>query len=247
VSVDLRRAADYDDLSERAAAFVADRIRETPAPRIVVATGRTPMGAYERLARRVARGDLDASAVTAFQLDEYLDLEAGDARSLGGWAVTTFVRPLRLSDDRFVRLPLDGAAGLRAYDERVHDDGGYDLAILGIGENGHLGFNEPPSEASSPSRVVELTPETIASNAGYWGDADVPRRAATVGLAPLLASRSILLLASGGAKRAILERALFGPVTPDVPASALQTASADVVVIADADAFPDTASDGGAA
>jgi glucosamine-6-phosphate deaminase len=242
--VDVRPADDYDDLSRIAAGVVADVILATPDARILVATGQTPVGTYGELATMVERGELDVAAITAYQLDEYLGLERGDSRSLGRWAHQMFVGPLGLSEDRFVALPPDGDDALAQHDLRVRAAGGYDLAILGIGENGHLGFNEPPCDASAPSRVVSLSPASVASNARYWGDrADVPRRAATVGLGPILESRSILVLASGDRKRDVLERALLGPVTSDVPASYLQRA-ASVVVVADRDAWtPQT--DGG--
>ena len=241
--VELRAATDADDLARIAADVVTGVCRARPGARIVVATGRSPLGAYAELARRVVAGSLDASSVVPFQLDEYVGLEPGDGRSLGRWALETFVRPLGIPDDRFVRLPLDGARALGAYDRWVGMSGGYDLAILGIGENGHIGFNEPPSDAGSPSRVVELSDASVASNAAYWGDA-VPRRAVTIGMAPLLASATVLLVASGARKREILGRALFGPVTPDVPASYLQRA-ARVVVVADADALPEGPAEGG--
>jgi glucosamine-6-phosphate deaminase len=243
--IELRPADDYEDLSRIGAAAIADVIRATPDARILIATGRTPVGAYWALASMVERGELDVAAITAFQLDEYVGLEPGDGRSLGRWAHEMFVGPLRLSEDRFVALPLDGEDALAEYDRRVRAGGGYDLAILGIGENGHLGFNEPPCDASAPSRVVSLSPASITSNARYWGDrAEVPLRAATVGLGPILESRSILVLASGDRKREVLERALLGPETSDVPASHLQRA-ASVVVVADRDAWT-RETDGGA-
>jgi glucosamine-6-phosphate deaminase len=241
VSIEIRRAEDYDDLSDRAADVVAGCVEANPTARILIATGNTPIGTYRVLASMTAAGTLDASAITAYQLDEYLDLGPGDRRSLGRWAEKTFIRPLGIADERFVRLPLDGDGALPEYDRRIRADGGYDLSILGIGGNGHLGFNEPPCDASTMSRVVELTPATVAANASYWGEgAEVPRRAVTVGLHPLMESAEILLLVSGARKREILEQALFGPITSDVPASCLQGARGKVVVIADRDAFPRT-------
>jgi glucosamine-6-phosphate deaminase len=239
VSIEIRRAESYEDLSEHAAEIIASCVEANPGARVLISTGRTPMGAYRILADRAASGTFDASAITVYQLDEYVGLLPDDRRSLGRWAEESFVRPLGIAEDRFVRLPLDGDASLAEYDRRVRAEGGYDLSILGIGANGHLGFNEPPSDASAPSRIVELTPTTIAANATYWGDeARVPHAAATVGLGPLMRSARTLLLASGRAKRDILERALSGPMTPDVPASWLQRATGDVVVVADADALP---------
>jgi glucosamine-6-phosphate deaminase len=236
--VEVRRAAGPTELARLGADVFADVVRSTPDARVVVATGQSPLGTYREVASRVAAGELDASNVTPFQLDEYVDLEPGDRRSLGRWALETFVRPLRIPDPRFVRLPLGGPEALAAFDARVSEEGGFDLAILGIGANGHIGFNEPPSDAAAPSRVVELSPASIASNAAYWGEGDVPERAVTIGMAPLLAARTILLVVSGASKCEILRRALDGPVTPSVPASYLRRAGR-VVVVADADAWPD--------
>jgi glucosamine-6-phosphate deaminase len=240
-AIALRRVRDYHDLSRVAADAIARTIRATPAAKVLVATGQTPMGAYGQLAAMTDAGSLDTSRLTVFQLDEYLGLRPDDPRSLGRWALETFVRPLRIDDNRFVRLPLDEGADLDAYDRRIRDDGGYDLAILGIGVNGHLGFNEPPADADVPSRIVRLSEASRVANERYWGGDDgVPERAVTVGLAPILAAGHILLLASGGRKRSILRRALADPPSPDVPASFLQHASS-VVVIADRGAAPEPA------
>jgi glucosamine-6-phosphate deaminase len=109
-----------------------------------------------------------------------------------------------------------------------------DLAILGLGPNGHLGFNEPPSSRWAPTRGVELSPITIQANANYWGDdADVPARAVTMGMAQLLSARTIVLVVSGEGKRTILRRALEGPIDPRVPASFLRAARGEVTVIVD--------------
>src|SRR5205807_8145018 len=111
--------------------------------------------------------------------------------------------------------------------------GGYDLSVLGLGPNGHLGFNEPPCDAEVPTRMVELTEASIESNTHYWGGRErVPRRAVTAGMAQLLAARQTLLVVSGAHKREILLRAVIGPITPDVPASYLQQV-ANVTVLAD--------------
>jgi glucosamine-6-phosphate deaminase len=203
---------------------------------VVAATGRSPEGLYAELAARRRAGLLDTSAITAVQLDEYLGLERDDRRSLFGWMRRCFITPLDVPDERVVRLPLEGdvdAAGA-AFDRELAGRGGLDLAILGMGHNGHLGFNEPPSSAGSPTRVVELSPRTLEANAGYWGDvADVPTTAVTMGLGSLLAARAIVLVAVGEGKREIVGRALEGPIGPDVPASFLRQAAGDVTVIVD--------------
>lgn len=229
---------DYDALSRAGADTVAAFLASTPKARVVVATGATPMGLYRELAHRREQRDLDATGVTVFQLDEYIGIAPDDRLSLLGWAIRSFVEPLGIPLESVVPVPAEGdPAACVAYDLEVERSGGYDLAILGIGTNGHLGFNEPPSDALAPTRMVELSAESIGSNAAYWGEAEhIPRRAVTIGMAGLLRSRTILLVASGASKREVVRRAVLGPVTPEVPASLLQT-SADVRVLVDRDAW----------
>jgi glucosamine-6-phosphate deaminase len=124
--------------------------------------------------------------------------------------------------------------GCAAFDRALSARGGLDIAILGLGPNGHLAFNEPPSDPEAPTRRVELSPVTIEANARYWGDvADVPTRAVTMGMAQLLSARTIVLVVSGEGKREIVHRAMEGPVGPSVPASFLQTVDSDVTVLVD--------------
>jgi glucosamine-6-phosphate deaminase len=231
---------DYEALSRAAADVVAGVVEQVPTARVVTATGDTPMGLYRELADRRARGAFDPSGITVFLLDEYLGVGPDDRRSLAGWAMRSFVDPLGIAHERFVPLPADGDAGACiAYDREVAAGGGYDLCILGIGPNGHIGFNEPPCDASAPTRAVDLTPETVGTNAAYWGGPEhVPRRAVTIGLAGLLDARTTLLVASGSRKRGIVRRAVLGSVTPEVPASHLQTV-ADLRVLVDRDAWED--------
>ena len=232
---------DYEAVSRAGADVIASIIGRKPHSAIVIATGDTPMGIYEQLAARNARGDVDASRILAFQLDEYLGVPPGDRRSLYGWMERSFLAPLDIPDANVVRLPWDeGLAeeGCAAYVRAVGAAGGFDLAVLGLGPNGHLGFNEPPSGPGSRTRMVDLTDESIESNADYWGGPDVvPRRAVTAGMDLLLAARQILLVVSGEHKQDILRRTLDGPVTPDVPSSYLQQAGG-VIVLADRAASP---------
>jgi glucosamine-6-phosphate deaminase len=200
------------------------------------------MGAYRVLAERRARGEFDASRLRVAQLDEYAGLAAGDRRSLYGWMERSFLTPLGISEQHTIRLDaaLPPEQACREYDGAVAAAGGFALAILGLGPNGHLGFNEPPVAPGAPTRLVPLTPESIVSNARYWGDEeDVPAVALTCGMASILAARQILLVVSGPHKREILSRTLDEAPTGDVPASWLQDAPGDVVVLADRDARPD--------
>jgi len=239
--VELIIAEDYAALSRAAATWFAAAIAAEPDAAVVLATGNTPLGLYGELVARQQRGALDVSRLRVFQLDAYLGLTRDDPRSLYGWLARAFLTPLSVPEARVVALPGDApdpAAACRAYDAAVAAAGGFAVSVLGLGPNGHLGFNEPPADPTAPSRVVTLTPASIASSAGYWGDpAQVPRQALTAGMAQLLAARRTLLLVSGAHKREILGRTVRGPLTPDVPASYLQHA-ANVTVLADRAAWP---------
>jgi glucosamine-6-phosphate deaminase len=218
---------DYDTLSRVAADIVCYTIRANPHARIVVPTGNTPVGMYEELALRAGRGQIDASNVTVIQLDDYLGIADDDPRSLFGWMNRAFIQPLGIR--KVVRLNQPGLPdGWEArhrclkFEEEVTAGGGIDLAVLGIGPNGHVGFNEPPVPADAATRVVTLTDESIRSNAAYWGgEHRVPRRAITAGTQLLLQARHTLLLVSGEKKRDILRRLRSGTISNDVPASHL--------------------------
>ncbi len=235
-SVDLVVTEDYAALSRAGAEVVADLFRAQPDAAVVVATGNTPLGLYQELAAQRAEGAFDASRLKVFQLDAYLGLGPDDPRSLYRWMREAFLEPLGIGARQVTRLPGDSpdpAGACRAYDAAVARAGGFDLAILGLGPNGHLGFNEPPSGPADKTRVVSLTEASLESNARYWGGRErVPTRAVTAGMDVLLAAKKILLLVSGAHKREVLRAALNGPVTPDLPASYLQTV-ADVTVLAD--------------
>ncbi len=232
---------DYESLSRVGADIVSDLVATQPAASVVPAMGDTPMGIYAGLAARRQRGELDTSRLRVFQLDEYAGIGADDPRSLYGWLLRSFVAPLGIEEANAVRLRgdvEDVEAACGAYERAAHEAGGFDLAILGLGPNGHLGFNEPPSEPDARTRVVELTEDSVESNARYWGGRHmVPRTAVTAGMDLLMAARQVLLVVSGSHKTDILRRSITGPVTPDVPASLLQKAS-NVTVLADRAAWP---------
>lgn len=211
-------------MSAAAADHIAAVIARQPDAAISFATGNTPMGAYRALAERVCVGALDMRAVRAFQLDEYLDLESDDWRSLLLWLARSVIQPCHV--ENVFALPAQAPhlpVACAAFERQIVDEGGIDLQILGLGPNGHLGFNEPGSLFDSRTREVTLAPQSIASNAVYWGgEAHVPRRSLTQGLGTIVEAREIILLVSGAHKAGILARALEGPVSPDVPASLLQ-------------------------
>lgn len=242
MGLQLEVVADYDALSKRGADIFAEVIRRKPDATVVLATGNSPMGLYGELVARQERGEIDTSQLRIFQLDEYLGLGGDHPHSLYGWMARTFLQPLGISEDRVVRIPGDTKspeATAKAYEDALAAAGGLDFSLLGLGPNGHIGFNEPPSEPDAPTRVLDLTESSIASNIPYWGADDVvPRQALTAGMTVLLAARQTLLIVSGTHKHEILRRALKEPLTPEVPASYLRQAS-NVTVLADKAAWPE--------
>ena len=229
--LNVQAAPDAQALAVMAADLIAEQVRLRPDLSILVASGSTPTLTYAELARRVRAGTLDLSRATAVQLDEYLNLEADDPRRLWNWTVREVVEPLGIRYTlRFDAESTDPQRACADYNAAVAALGGIDLAILGLGPNGHLGFNEPPSPADAPTRTVELSAESLVSNRAYWGR-DVPERALTAGMSVILAARRTLLLVAGAHKRLVLGRVLNGPPTPELPASLLD--GPGVTVLAD--------------
>jgi glucosamine-6-phosphate deaminase len=175
------------------------------------------------------------------QLDEYLGLGEDDPRSLLGWLLRDVARPLRVEDGDVVRLRGDAPdpdAACRAYDAEVGAAGGVDVAVLGLGPNGHLGFNEPPSPRDAPTRVVALAAESLVSNARYWPGQACPPAALTAGMSTILGARRIVLVVAGAHKCSILARLLTEPVGPGLPASFLREHPA-ATLLADEAAWPE--------
>lgn len=228
--------------SRETAEIILAAIRREPDLVFIPATGNTPMGAYARLAKQARRDGLDVSRLRVFQLDEYLGLPPGDSRLLAGWMQRSLIEPLGIPEANVTRFRSDAPdpdAMCREFDAALAAAGGAGLTVLGLGPNGHIGFNEPPSDTGLPTRAIDLTPESIRSNAAYWGSEErVPRRAVTCGMATLLAAREIVLIVTGESKREILAKTVAGPVTPGTPASFLQTAEG-VTVVADRAAWGD--------
>ncbi|PJK19488.1 glucosamine-6-phosphate deaminase [Mycolicibacterium goodii] len=216
--------ADATAAGEAVAARIADLIRVTPDAVIGVATGSSPMPVYAALARHVSAG-LDASRVTWCALDEYLGLPPRHPQSYRTALEDALIGPLRL-DPAALRVP-DGTAqdpdqAAEAY-ERFLAEAGVDLQILGIGRNGHIGFNEPGTSFASRTHRARLTESTRKANARFFSDvASVPHECLTQGVATIMRARSIELIATGEHKAEAVARALYGPVTEQCPASVLQ-------------------------
>jgi glucosamine-6-phosphate deaminase len=218
-------ADDYDDLSRCAAALVIDAVRDRPESVLVLPTGATPLGMFRELAAAAAAGTADFGRARFVTLDDYAGIEAADRRRLLLWLRRELLDPIGIAEDRIVAFdptaaPLEEAARIEA---AIAGWGGIDLAVVGLGPNGHLAFNEPGSAFDSRARRITLTPESIRSNAAYWGaEADVPRKGFTLGLGTLQDARRLVLIASGAGKRDILARTLHGPIGEDVPATLLR-------------------------
>ena len=237
IDVEIIIAADSTGVSAIAADIVTDVVRAAPNAVLGLATGSSPLGLYAELAARVANG-LDMSAVRGFALDEYVGLTRDDPRSYAHAIWTTVTEPLRL-DPANVHVPAGDADDLAAECYRYEDDiagaGGIDLQVLGIGRNGHLGFNEPGSSFSSRTRIAELAEWTRRDNGRFFDDADeVPLRCVTQGLGTIMEARTTLLIATGAPKAEAVSRAVHGPITVDCPASILQLHRHAVVVLDEA-------------
>ena len=216
----------YGDMSKAAANVIADVLRAKPDCVLGLATGSSPVGAYDELARLHREEGLSFARCTTVNLDEYRGLAGTHPQSYRYFMNEhLFSRVDVRLDHTFVPngTAADPAAECAAYDARIKALGGTDIQLLGIGPDGHIGFNEPADEFTDATHLVDLDPSTIEANARFFDSADdVPRQALTMGMGGIMGSKKILLVASGPAKKAVLDAAMNGPVTPRLPASILQ-------------------------
>jgi glucosamine-6-phosphate deaminase len=231
---------DYEEVSGEAARMVAGAVRAKPGIVLGLATGSTPLGLYQELVRLHRAGSLDFSRATSFNLDEYLGLSPEHPQSFHSFMQQHFFSQVNLPRER-AHIP-DGTirgnydAYCHHYEEMIKAAGGIDLQILGIGRNGHVGFNEPTSSLASRTRLKALSRETIEDNRHFFPDeSEMPKCAITMGIGTILDSRRVLLLASGRSKAAAVAKAIEGPITASVSASALQM-HPDVTFIIDEEA-----------
>lgn len=211
----------------RAAALVADTVRANPRAVLGLATGGTMLPVYAELVRRHQAGTLSLAGVTSFNLDEYVGLSADHPASYHRVMAEALVARTDLRPEA-VHLPRGDApeaeAEARAYEARIAAAGGIDLQLLGLGANGHIGFNEPGSPHGSRTRTVELDEATRTANRRFFAvGTDVPRQAITMGIGTILDARACLLVATGPAKAPAVAAMLEGRIGPRCPASALRT------------------------
>lgn len=230
------RARDYDDMSSKAAAIIASHVVLKPNCVLGLATGSTPIGTYQRLVEGYKKGELDFSQVSTYNLDEYRGLSHDDPQSYHFFMRDNLFDHVNIDLDN-THVPdgsnPDAEAACVAYDAIVAEAGYPDLQLLGIGNNGHIGFNEPDDHFSAGTHCVDLTESTIQANSRLFDKIeDVPRQAYTMGTQTIMFARQILVVANGEAKAQAVHDMCFGSITPSCPASVLQL-HPNVVVVAD--------------
>lgn len=230
------KAKDYEEMSRKAAGIVSAQIIMKPDCVLGLATGSTPVGLYKQLIEWYRNGDLDFSGVRTVNLDEYKGISRENDQSY------YFFMHQNLFDH--VNIPAgnthlpdgmepDSEKECRRYEELIQSMGSVDLQLLGIGHNGHIGFNEPADAFDKLVHCVNLTQSTIEANKRFFASAEeVPRQAYTMGIQTIMRSKKILIIANGEGKADIVRDAFFGPITPMVPASVLQLHN-DVTLVAD--------------
>lgn len=223
-------------MSRKAANIISAQVILKPDCVLGLATGSTPIGMYEKLVERYNKGDLDFGDVTTVNLDEYKGLPKEDEQSYYYFMHSHLFDYVNINPDRTF-LPdgmnEDPDAECERYEEVIRSVGGVDLQLLGMGHNGHIGFNEPGEEFAKGTHCVDLQPRTIEANKRFFASAeDVPRQAYSMGIQTIMKAKKILVIVSGEDKAEALKNSLFGPVTPHVPGSILQM-HPDVTIVAD--------------
>lgn len=218
---------DNEEVNLQAAQLIANAIKKKPAVTLGLATGSTMVGLYQHLVKMHKQGGIDFSRVVTFNLDEYLGLPGTHPQSFHHFMHEHFFRHVNVQH-RNIHVP-DGMIRSNyeqycaSYEQAIRDAGGVDLQLLGIGRNGHIGFNEPTSSLASRTRLKVLSRETLDDNARFFGPGEEsPRCAITMGIGTILEARKILLLATGEAKAEAVAKSIEGPITCAVSASALQ-------------------------
>ena len=234
------RATDYNDMSRKAAQIILAQIIMKPNCVLGLATGSSPIGTYKQLIEWYNKDELDFSEVTSINLDEYKGLSPEDPQSYRYFMNTHLFHRINISYDH-TYVPdgteTDSHKACQAYNELLHQVGPADLQILGLGHDGHIGFNEPSDHFEDETHCVDLTETTIQANKRFFAsEDDVPRQAYTMGIGTIMRCKKLIVVVSGKDKASILKQVIQGPVTPEVPGSILQF-HPDCIIIADEDAL----------
>ena len=236
----LIKAKDYQEASRQVANIISAQVILRPDSVLGLATGSSPIGAYRQLIEWYNKGDVDFSRVRSVNLDEYVGLAPSHEQSYAYFMYHNFFDHINIKPEN-VHLPdgldLDAEGQGKKYDALIRSLGGVDLQLLGIGRDGHIGFNEPCGEFVKGTHCVELTQDTREANARFFGSIDlVPKTAYTMGILDIMQARRVVMIATGSSKAAILKDAFWGPVTPQIPASILQL-HPDFTLVADEEAL----------
>lgn len=234
------KVKNYQELSRRAADMIAANIILKPNCVLGLATGSSPVGTYQELAAMYERGDLDFSQVTTVNLDEYVGLDGSNDQSYRYFMNKNLFEKVNIPLERTF-VPdgrcLDPQKACQDYEEVLKKAGQVDIQLLGIGVNGHIGFNEPDDVFAKTTHCVDLTEDTIQANKRFFqSEKDVPRKAYSMGIGNIMSAKMVLLIANGKGKARAIAQMLKGPVTPQMPASILQF-HPNAVVIADEEAL----------
>lgn len=230
------KAKDYADMSRKAANIISAQIIMKPDCVLGLATGSTPIGTYKQLIDWYEKGDLDFSKVSSVNLDEYRGLSHSDPQSYYYFMHENLFAHVNIREDA-THVPdgtdPDAVRACAAHEQIIRSLGGIDLQLLGLGNNGHIGFNEPGAAFEKETHCVDLTKSTIEANSRFFTSIDdVPTQAYTMGIRSIMMAKKILVVVNGENKADAVANSFFGPVTPQVPASILQM-HPDVTVVAD--------------
>jgi len=229
----------YEEVSKKAAQMILSQVTLKPNSVLGLATGSTPIGMYENLVDLNKKGDIDFSEVRTFNLDEYYNLPKENNQSYHYFMYQNLFNHININSEN-IHIPNgmtnDVNAECERYDELIKESGGIDIQVLGIGNNAHIGFNEPTINFEKGTHLVELDDSTIEANSRFFDNIeDVPKKAITMGVGSIFKSRKIMLIATGENKAEAIYNTVYGKVVPEVPASILQFHS-DIVLILDKDA-----------
>ncbi|WP_132244263.1 glucosamine-6-phosphate deaminase [Marinisporobacter balticus] len=230
----LIRVKDYEELSKKASNILASQIILKPNSVIGLATGSTPVGMYRALVQLYKNGDLDFNDIKTFNLDEYYELNSANPQSYHYYMNENLFKHVNIKE-RNINIPngmrKDIIEECDRYEKKIEACGGIDLQVLGIGRNGHVGFNEPDIKFEARTHIVELDHDTIEANSRFFESYEVvPKQAISMGIKTIMHARKILLLANGMEKAEAIYCTIKGKITPEVPASVLQL-HPDVTII----------------
>lgn len=236
----IMKATDYEHMSRMAANVISAQVILKPDCVLGLATGSTPIGTYKNLIHWNKKGDLDFSQVTSVNLDEYKGLPVDNDQSYRYFMNENLFNQINIDKEKTYvpnGMEPDAAKACADYNRIIREVGGIDLQLLGLGHNGHIGFNEPGDTFEKETHCVDLAESTIEANKRFFASADmVPKQAYTMGIKTIMQARKVVVVVSGEDKADIVQKAFFGPITPMVPASILQLHN-DVTLVGDAAAL----------